>query len=186
MHRDLNFGLDLTTVVKAGPGCRKRVLKTYEGMGCSRSHQNMKGYWKNAEATKSAFPEGRDANGLGWMATGDAGSLDDGYLYIRDRVKDMIVSGSENIYPQEIENPLMSHPDISDTAVIGIPAEKWGETPLAFVVPVEGKKLHPDEIIAFCAKRLAKYKLPSKIERISEIPRNASGKIQQVELLIPY
>lgn len=152
----------------------------------TRSQQNMKGYWKNPEATALAFPEGRDAKGLGWMATGDAGALEDGYLFIRDRVKDMIISGGENIYPAEIENALMSHPAIADVAVIGIPNEKWGETPLAAIVLKPEEAPTKDEIIAFCATRLARYKLPSAIEFMTEIPRNASGKIQKVELRKPY
>lgn len=175
-------GTDIRIVGPDGNDCAPGEV----GEILTRSLQNMKGYWKNPEATASAFPEGRDPGGLGWMATGDAGSLEDGYLYIRDRVKDMIVSGAENIYPAEIENALMSHPDIADAAVIGVPSKKWGETPLAFIVPVEKRALQADEIIAFCAERLARYKLPSKIEIISEVPRNASGKIQKTELRKPY
>lgn len=151
-----------------------------------RSYQNMKGYWKNPEATAEAFPEGRDADGLGWMATGDAGAIEDGYLFIRDRVKDMIISGGENIYPAEIENVLMSHPNIVDTAVIGVPSERWGETPLAFVVVQQETSPTAADIIAFCSERLARYKLPSAIEFIAEVPRNPSGKIQKVELRKPY
>ena len=76
-----------------------------------RTHQNLKGYWRNDEATDAAFPEGRDDDGLGWFSTGDAGYMDDGYLFIHDRVKDMIVSGGENVYPAEIENAIISHPE---------------------------------------------------------------------------
>ena len=90
------------------------------------SAQNMKGYWRNPEATREAFPEGLDEHGIGWFRTGDAGYLKEGYLYIHDRVKDMIVSGGENIYPAEIENVLMSHPGVGDVAVIGVPSEKMG------------------------------------------------------------
>lgn len=151
-----------------------------------RSHQNMKGYWKNPEESAAAFPEGRDEDGLGWMATGDAGALEGGYLYIRDRVKDMIISGGENIYPAEIENVLMSHPLVADVAVIGVPNERWGETPLAFIVAKGDDKPTTKEIIDYCAERLARYKLPSAVEFIDEIPRNPSGKIQKVELRAPY
>lgn len=151
-----------------------------------RSHQNMKGYWKNPQATAEAFPKGHAADGLGWMATGDAGALENGYLFIRDRIKDMIISGGENIYPAEIENVLMSHPDIADTAVIGVPSEKWGETPLAFVVSNGGKELSIEDVIAYCEDKLARYKLPKSIEFIAEIPRNASGKIQKTQLRRPY
>src|SRR5206468_2390175 len=88
-----------------------------------RSPQNMKGYWRNPEATAQCFPEGRSADGRGWFRSGDAGYLRDGYLFIYDRVKDMIVSGGENIYPAEIENALMSHPAVADVAVVGVPSE---------------------------------------------------------------
>lgn len=152
----------------------------------TRSQQNMKGYWKNPEATRAAFPEGRSDDGVGWMATGDAGALEEGYLYIRDRVKDMIISGGENIYPAEIENVLMSHPSVADTAVIGIPSEKWGESPKAFIVSVPGEFTKIADIMSFCEQRLARYKLPVAIDFIEEIPRNASGKIQKVELRKPY
>lgn len=152
----------------------------------ARSKNNMKGYWKNPEASNAAFPEGRDKNGIGWFATGDAGTFEEGYLYIRDRVKDMIISGAENIYPAEIENALMSHPGIADCAVIGIPSEKWGETPLAMLVPAANDVPSEDEITAHCSERLARYKLPSEFKFVSEIPRNPSGKILKVELRKPY
>ena len=127
------------------------------------------------------FPEGRDADGLGWFRTGDAGYMDDGYLFIHDRVKDMIVSGGENIYPAEIENAIISHPGVADVAVIGVPSERWGESPLALIVPAEGADPTQDEIIAHCAERLARFKLPTAVERIDAIPRNPSGKILKVE-----
>jgi acyl-CoA synthetase (AMP-forming)/AMP-acid ligase II len=146
----------------------------------------MKGFWKDPEATAAVFPEGRDADGLGWLATGDAGAMEGGYLFIKDRVKDMIVSGAENIYPAEIENVLMSHPNIADTAVIGVPSEKWGETPLAFIVAENGDQPNPENVIAYCAERMARYKLPTQIEFVAEIPRNPSGKILKVELRKPY
>lgn len=152
----------------------------------TRSHRNMKGYWKQPEATAAAFPEGRDEAGLGWLATGDAGFIEDGYLFIHDRVKDLIISGGENIYPAEIENVLMSHPGIADAAVIGVPSERWGESPLALIVPAEGQDPSADDIIAFCAERLARFKLPARIERLPEIPRNASGKILKVDLRKSY
>ncbi len=151
-----------------------------------RTHQNLKGYWRNDEATDAAFPEGRDDDGLGWFSTGDAGYMDDGYLFIHDRVKDMIVSGGENVYPAEIENAIISHPEVADVAVVGIPSERWGESPLALIVPVEGTDPSQEDIIAHCEERLARFKLPSKVERIDAIPRNPSGKILKVELRKPY
>ena len=115
-----------------------------------RTPRLMLGYWNRPEATSEAITED------GWLRTGDAGHLDaDGYLYLSDRVKDMIISGGENIYPAEIENVLMAHADVADVAVIGVPSERWGETPKALVVASAGS--HPDEaeLIAFCRARLA-------------------------------
>lgn len=152
----------------------------------ARSRQSMKGYWHNADATAEAFPEGRDDDGLGWLATGDAGYLEDGFLFIQDRAKDMIVSGGENIYPAEVENVLMAHPAVADVAVIGIPNEQWGESPLALVVPAEGEDPTLDDIVEFCAERLARFKHPKALKRIEVIPRNAAGKIRKVELRKPY
>ncbi len=152
----------------------------------SRTAQNMKGYWRNDKATDEAFPLGRDAEGLGWFRTGDVGYLEDGYLFIHDRVKDMIVSGGENVYPAEIENAIMAHPQVADVAVIGIPSERWGESPLALIVPVAGTDPSEADIIAHCLERLARFKLPSAVQRIEAIPRNPSGKILKTELRKPY
>jgi len=151
-----------------------------------RTVQNLKAYWKNQEATDEVFPEGRDAEGFGWFTTGDAGYMQDGYLFIHDRVKDMIVSGGENVYPAEIENAIMAHDGVADVAVIGVPSERWGESPLALIIPAEGADPTAEEIIAHCAERLARFKLPSAVERIEAIPRNPSGKILKVELRKPY
>lgn len=121
----------------------------------------------------------------GWFRTGDAGYYDDdGYLYLCDRVKDMIVSGGENVYPVEVENVLLEHPAIIDAAVIGVPHEKWGETVLAFVVAADA--LDKAEIIAFCRERLAHYKCPTGVEVVTELPRNPSGKILKRELREPF
>ncbi|MBY0399232.1 long-chain-fatty-acid--CoA ligase [Myxococcota bacterium] len=151
-----------------------------------RSRQNLKGYWRNPEATAAAYPEGRGADGLGWFRTGDAGYVKDGYLFIHDRVKDMIVSGGENIYPAEIENVLMAHPAVSDVAVIGVPSEQWGETVKAIVVDEPGRGASDAELIAWCRERLAHYKCPTTVDRIAAIPRNPSGKVLKTELREPY
>lgn len=151
-----------------------------------RTAQNMKGYWRNDEATAESFPEGKDANGLGWFRTGDAGYMKDGYLYIHDRVKDMIVSGGENVYPAEIENVLMGHPKVADAAVIGVPSEKWGETVKAIVVDAPDGGATDEELVAWCRERLAGYKCPTSIDRIDALPRNPSGKILKTELREPY
>lgn len=151
-----------------------------------RSAQNMKGYWRNPEATAEAYPEGRDEHGIGWFRTGDAGYMKEGYLYIHDRVKDMIVSGGENVYPAEIENVLMSHPGVADVAVIGVPSEKWGETVKAIVVDAPGAVASDADLIAYCRERLASFKCPASIDRIGALPRNPSGKILKTELREPY
>lgn len=139
--------------------------------------QNMKGYWKNPEATAKTF-EGD------WFRTGDAGYMEDGYLFIHDRLKDMIISGGENIYPAEIENVLMQHEQISDAAVIGIPDDRWGETVKAIVTA--DPSLSDQAIIEFCRKNLAGYKCPTSVDRMDTLPRNPSGKILKVELRKPY
>jgi translation elongation factor IF5A len=110
----------------------------------------------------------------------------DGYVYIHDRVKDMIVSGGENVYPAEVENVLMSHPGIADVAVIGIPHEKWGETALAVVVKAPGVDVTEDEIIEFSRERLARFKCPTQVQWIDVLPRNPSGKVLKKDLREPY
>ncbi len=151
-----------------------------------RTAQNMKGYWRNPEATRDAFPEGRDADGLGWFRSGDAGYLRDGYVFIHDRVKDLIVSGGENVYPAEIENVLMSHPEIADVAVIGVPSERWGEVVKAVIVVAPGSEVGDAELIAYCRERLAHYKCPSSVDRVDALPRNPSGKLLKTEVREPY
>ena len=115
-----------------------------------------------------------------------AGFDDEGYLFIHDRVKDMIVSGGENIYPAEVENALMSNAEILDAAVIGIPDDKWGESVKGFVVLAADASLSEDEIISYTRTQIAAYKCPKSIEFIKELPRNPSGKILRRELRDPY
>jgi long-chain acyl-CoA synthetase len=147
----------------------------------TRSPYNMAGYWGKPEETAATLNE------EGWLHTGDAGYMDAaGYLYLHDRMKDMIVSGGENIYPAEVENALLSHPDVADAAVIGVPDEKWGETVKALVVLAPGASLDPGAVIAHCRERLAHYKCPTSVEAIDALPRNPSGKILKRELRAPY
>ena len=147
----------------------------------TRSAQNMKGYWNLAEATASTI----DAEG--WLRTGDAGFLDeDGYLYIHDRVKDMIISGGENVYPAEVENAVYSHPAVADVAVVGIPDEKWGEAVKACVVLKAGAEASEADIIAHARQSIAGYKCPKSVDFITALPRNPSGKILRRELRAPY
>jgi long-chain acyl-CoA synthetase len=141
----------------------------------------MKGYWNRPEQTAEVITAD------GWLRTGDAGYRDeDGYFYIHDRVKDMIVSGGENIYPAEVENVVMSHPEVADVAVIGIPHEKWGETPRAMVVRVAGSELTEPSLLAYCRERLAGYKCPTSVEWLDELPRNPSGKVLKKDLRAPF
>jgi acyl-CoA synthetase (AMP-forming)/AMP-acid ligase II len=147
----------------------------------TRSAQNMKGYWRNPEATAATI------RGDGWLRTGDVAYMDaDGFVYLHDRVKDMIVSGGENIYPAEVENALMAHPAVSDVAVIGIPSERWGETVKGIVVMAPGSEVTADELIAFARSRIAHYKAPSSIDFLPALPRNPSGKVLKRELRGPY
>ncbi len=147
----------------------------------TRGATNMAGYWNNPEATSAAVTP------QGWLKTGDAGFVDeDGYLYLHDRVKDMIVSGGENIYPAEVENVLMAHPDVGDVAVIGVPDEKWGEAVKAVIVPASGSAPREADLIAFARDRLAGFKLPKSVDFTDALPRNPSGKLLKRELREPY
>jgi acyl-CoA synthetase (AMP-forming)/AMP-acid ligase II len=146
-----------------------------------RSAGVMKGYWNRPEATAEAI----DAEG--WFRTGDAGFFDaDGYLHIHDRVKDMIVSGGENVYPAEVENALFSHPAVADAAVIGVPDEKWGEAVKAMVVLRPGMSAEAADIIAHCRTLIAGYKAPKSIDFVEALPRNPSGKVLRRELRAPF
>jgi long-chain acyl-CoA synthetase len=147
----------------------------------TRSPYNMAGYWRKPEETAATI----DAEG--WLRTGDAGYFDaDGYLYLHDRIKDMVVSGGENVYPAEVENVLLAHPAIIDAAVIGVPDPKWGETVKAIVVLAPGETLDEAGVIAHCRDRLAHYKCPTSVDVADALPRNPSGKILKRELRAPY
>jgi long-chain acyl-CoA synthetase len=146
-----------------------------------RSSANTVGYWKLPEATAATI----DADG--WLHSGDAGYLDeDGYLYIHDRVKDMIISGGENIYPAEVENAIYGHPDVAEVAVIGVPDETWGEAVKAVVALKPGREPDPAGVIAFARSRIAAFKSPKSVDFIEALPRNASGKVLRRELRAPY
>ncbi len=141
----------------------------------------MAGYWRQPEQTAEVIRPG------GWLRTGDAGYRDgDGYFYVHDRVKDMIVSGGENVYPAEVENVLMAHPDVADVAVIGVPHERWGETPRAMVVPVPGRQPTEEALLAFCRERLAGFKCPTSVAWLEALPRNPSGKVLKKDLRAPF
>jgi long-chain acyl-CoA synthetase len=131
----------------------------------------MMGYYKNTEASEEAFRDG-------WFHTGDLGYMDeDGFVFIADRKKDMIIVGGENVYPKEIENILTQHPSIQDAGVIGIDDSIRGEVPKAYIVPKLGASIDEKDILAFCREHLAQFKVPRSIELIDEIPKNVTGKI---------
>jgi acyl-CoA synthetase (AMP-forming)/AMP-acid ligase II len=157
-----------------------RVPNGEIGEICARGPQMMRGYWHLDEASSEALRGG-------WMHTGDAGILDDeGYLYIQDRVKDMIVSGGENVYPREIEDVLYQHPAVAEAAVIGIPSEKWGEEVKAVIVKKADVEASAEDIIGFCKDRLGGYKQPRTVDFLEALPRNPSGKVLKKDLREPY
>lgn len=147
----------------------------------TRSSNNMLQYWNLPDATLSTV------EAAGWVKTGDAGYLDeDGYLYIHDRVKDMIITGGENVYPAEVESAIYGHPDVLEVAVIGIPDDKWGESVKAFCVPKAGHTIVTEGIIEWARERIAGFKVPKTVDVIAALPRNASGKILRKDLRAPY
>jgi fatty-acyl-CoA synthase len=147
----------------------------------TRSSNNMLGYWNLPDATAKTM------TGDGWIHTGDAGYLDeDGYLFIHDRMKDMIISGGENVYPAEVESAIFGHPAVQEVAVIGIPDQKWGETVKAVVVAKPGMHIEEADIIAWARDRIAAFKAPRSVDVIEALPRNASGKILRKDLRAPY
>jgi acyl-CoA synthetase (AMP-forming)/AMP-acid ligase II len=145
-----------------------------------KSENNMLGYFHLPEATQDTMIDG-------WVRTGDAGYIDEeGFIYLKDRIKDMVVSGAENIYPVEVENAIAKHAAVVDVAVIGIPDEKFGEALLAFVVLKSGESLSSEELVEFCRDKIAGYKIPRQLKVIDELPRNASGKVLKKVLREPF
>ena len=170
------FGHDFKVV---GPDDKEMPLGqvgelVYRGPGA------MLGYWRKEKDTQDAIRDG-------WFHTGDAGTMDaDGFIYIKDRIKDMIISGGENIYPAEVEGILAGHPELADVAVIGVPDDRWGETVKAIVVRKPGTKLSAAELIEWSKDRLAGFKRPHSVDFVELIPRNPSGKILKKDLRAPY
>jgi len=151
----------------------------------TRSDQTMLGYWNQPEETASVL------SGDGWYRTGDAGWLsEDGHLFLHDRIKDMIVTGGENVYPAEVENVLAAHPGVVDAAVIGVPDDRWGETVKAIVVRAPGADGDDAglcaDIVDHVRRHLAHYKCPTSIDFVEALPRNPSGKVLKRELRSPY
>ena len=137
----------------------------------TRGPNVMKEYWNRPEETRETLKDG-------WLRTGDMARFDDeGFIYIADRKKDMIISGGENIYPAEIESLLVSHPKVADASVVAMPHEKWGEAPRAVVVPAKGETLTEAEVMDFCEGKIAGYKIPKKVDFVDELPRTLTGKV---------
>ena len=170
------MGVEVRVVDESG----KDVAPGEIGEILLRSNKLMKGYWKMPEETAEAF-EG------GWFHTRDMGTVDeDGYVYIMDRKSDMIISGGFNIYPREVEDVIMAHPGVAETAVIGVPDDLWGEAVKAMVVPKQGVELTEGEIVQHCKENLASYKKPKSVAFINEIPKNLYGKVDRRALKEPF
>jgi fatty-acyl-CoA synthase len=147
------------------------------GEFCTRGYSVMLGYWEDPERTAEAIDQGR------WMHTGDLATMDaDGYLNIVGRIKDMVIRGGENIYPREVEEFLMGHPDIADVQVVGVPDDRFGEELMAYVIPRGGAELDRAAIVEFCRGRIAHYKVPRYVRCVSEFPLTVTGKVQKFKL----
>jgi long-chain acyl-CoA synthetase len=172
------------------PWVELRIADPESGLDCApsevgevwlRAPNVMRGYYERPEETAAAVTED------GWLRTGDGGFVDDdGYLFLTDRIKDMIVSGGENVYPVEVEEALAQHPAVVEVAVIGVPDARWGETVKALVVPRPGVAPDPHDLVAFARERLAGYKLPRSIVFVDDLPRTPSGKVLKRELRQRY
>jgi long-chain acyl-CoA synthetase len=168
------------------PWVELRVVDPQSGSECGpggvgevwlRAPNVMAGYFDRPDETAAALTAD------GWLRTGDGGYRDeDGYLFLTDRIKDMIVSGGENVYPVEVEEALAQHPEVDQVAVVGVPDERWGETVKALVVPAPRAEPDPAELVGFLRARLASYKLPRIVELVDELPRTPSGKVLKREL----
>ena len=149
-----------------------QVEQGREGEVCVRGPNIMKGYYNNPEATREAFWDN------GWLRSGDVGLLDeDGYLYIVDRLKDMIITGGENVYSLEVEDVIYTHPDVQECAVIGSPDKEWGEIVTAFVIPQPNKTIDEKRLRGFLKSRLSSYKVPKLISIVDDFPKSPAGKI---------
>ena len=179
----------MTATGKALPGVELAILDENGlplppnsiGEVAIKSPTNMIGYWNKPEETAKTL------TGDGWLRTGDVGVIDDeGYLFLKDRMKDMIITGGENVYPAEVESVIYGHPMVADVAVIGVPDDRWGEAVKAIVVPQPGTDPNPAEIIAWTREKIAAFKCPKTIDFIDALPRNPSGKILRRSLRDPF
>ena len=172
------------------PGVEMRVVEPHDlsdvapgelGELWWRSTQTTPGYWRNEEATAETIVEG------GWLRSGDIGRVDDGgFVFIEDRLKDMIITGGENVYSPEVERVLIEHPDVAEVAVIGVPSERWGETIKAVVVPLPDREIDEQALIDYTREHLARFKCPTSVDIVDELPRNPTGKILKRTLRQPY
>ena len=170
------IGTDVRVVDADGRDCAPGEI----GEIIARGPQLMTGYWNLPDETATTLRDG-------WLFTGDAGTFDtEGYLYVKDRIKDMIVTGGENVYPAEVEHVLLEHPAVTDAAVIGVPDDQWGEAVKACVVLRSGADVDVADILAFCRSRIAGFKVPKTIDFMDALPRNASMKVLKTELRDPY
>jgi acyl-CoA synthetase (AMP-forming)/AMP-acid ligase II len=173
---------------KALPGVQIRVVDDKGtalppgviGEICIKSPSNMIGYWQREEETRAVLRDG-------WIHSGDAGYMDaDGYVYIHDRLKDMIITGGENVYSTEVENAICNHGAVAEAAVIGVPDEKWGEAVKAVIVLKRDRIVSADEIIAYTKQRIASYKAPKSVDFVDALPKNSTGKVLKKELRERY
>ena len=188
-HRDAAHPEQLASAGRPIAGVELRVVEPSTGTDVAagepgefwiRSAQTMLGYWNGPDDTAKAFVDG-------WYRTGDAGYVDaDGYVFISDRVKDMIVSGGENIYPAEVERVVLDYPGVAGACVIGVPDPVYGEAVKAVVVPEPGATVDGAALIAFTRERLARYKCPKSVDLVEALPRNATGKVLKRDLRAPY
>jgi long-chain acyl-CoA synthetase len=148
-----------------------------EGEICIRGRNVMKGYLDNPEGNRSCFWEN------GWFRSGDVGVFDpDGYLYIVDRIKDMIITGGENVYSREVEEQIYTRPEVGECAVIGLPDREWGERVTAYIVPKPGCAVVPEEMKSFLKSRLSPFKVPKEYVSVTDLPKSPQGKILKREL----
>jgi acyl-CoA synthetase (AMP-forming)/AMP-acid ligase II len=167
-------------LVRAGaPAIGVRLMESHAGEVLARSNVVLQGYWQQPDITAAAL-EG------GWFHTGDGGSIDDGYLTIADRKKDVIITGGENVSSIEVEDCIYALDGVAECAVIGVPDEKWGETIKAVVVAAAGASLDEATVIAHCKSRIAGFKAPTSVDFVEAIPRTATGKVQKFKLREPY
>ncbi len=167
----------LTEIKLIDSELRTLAVAGESGEICVRGGNVTKGYWNRPDETREAFTSD------GWFRTGDIGYMDsDGFLYVQDRLKDMVITGGENVYPAEVESVLYDHPDIAEVAVIGAPDERWGERVVAVVATKAGRSITLESLRSFAEGRLARYKLPSELRLVDALPRNPTGKVLKQEL----